>query len=220
MGADNPNFRPYTGEVLPPEQRGEVRMPSETPLGLGFLGAAKFRAIRRVLEARQSALRAIEQMIDAEGAVANAMVRREVAIERLLNLETIKNSVRNAIHFGYNEQLRAEEFAQEEAKIAKILQAVRLSEAEDLLAETKSRREKARGISGEAETPKKKSEYESFMGALNNIPGVVSAAKKVKADILSQAGGVENLSDEDQDLMSSVDAMLQEFIARQGEKAR
>jgi hypothetical protein len=207
MTDDLPHRRVLEGKVLlPPEydQRRSPRMPSETPFGLGFLGEAKFDAIRRVIEARERAIRAVTAHVDAEASVDEALRRRAIGLDRLRNVGNELEQIREA-----EEELAAL------SKLKRRLERVQLEEQIEV---AEARR---RAVGAAPTTPAAKSDpYEQFVGTLGRIPGVVASARRAKDDIIQAAGGEAGLSPEDQDLIAAIDQMLQEFIAAQGERAR
>lgn len=202
------------GTVLPPEHRGEIRMPQGTPFGLGIFGAAKFAAIRRVLEAYEAAARAKANLHDAEGEVANALTRREVAREQLRSIDTIVGDERNRIQHLYDRRLRDEEAALDQAGIDMLKRELERLELEDKIAAVKARREARKAADPAREKP---DEYVEFLNTLARVPGLSDAAAKAKADITKKAGGEDNLSASDIDLMNAVDAMVQGFVSKQAE---
>jgi hypothetical protein len=204
-----PDNRISYGDVLPPESRG-VRMPAGTPLGLGILGAARFNAIRRVIEQYERALRAKEAAILAEAAVASAIARREVGREQLRHLD----------------RLREEEGARIEHAItaANLRRRVELMDLEDQIAERESRRAAARSSRTSEALPTAGSndvtnEFTAFMDDLRKLPEIAKAVEGAKQEIVRQAGGAENLTDAQRGLCEMFDAMLQSFVSKRAGEA-
>jgi len=202
---ENMPKRVLEGEVISGGER-RLRMPAETPWGLGFLGEARFEALRRVIDARERTLQAVIRHIDAESEVDRAMVRRAEAADELR-------------HVGAFLRAKTAE-RQELAEVASLKRLLDKLELQEKIATAENRLNKAKGLVSEPKPAAKPSEYDEFLSTLSKIPGIVAATEKVKEEILRQAGGEENLTPEKEDLLSSINAMLQEFIARQGEKAR
>lgn len=206
MAADN--NRIIHGEVLPPESRG-VAMPGGTPFGLAILGAARFNAIRRVIDQYERALRAKEAAILAEGAVANAIAHREVAREKLRHLDMLREEEAERIkHLAAVNKLRRE---------------VERMELEDQVAELKARRVTAtakQSAAAEPSSPKAApDDFSAFMDDLRKLPGVVNAVAAAKDQILKAAGGEENLSEAQRQVCEMFDAMLQSFVAKRAGEA-
>ena len=184
----------------------DLQMPRETPFGVGFLGQARFYAIERVLDARTRALGAVVRAVDGESEVDRALVRRALSLDELL-------------HVGD----RIEKERKQREVLDKIKEAqlnLQLIKIEDDTAAVQRRIDITKGVVTEPKPAPKPTAYEAFVASIGEIPGIVEATRRVKEDILTKAGGAENLSPEDQDLLSSIDAMLQEFISKQGERAR
>ena len=200
-----PGRHVHEGEVLPPshESRRTLEMPAETPFGLGFLGEARFDAIRRVIEARQRTLRAIEAHIDAEADVDRALVRRAISLDQLRN-------VGSYVQHANNE-------AEELAFLGKLHRELERVKLEEQIAQVRAR---TNGSGAPPKANEKPDDYKAFVDVLTKMPGVVEATRKAKEDIIAQAGGEDRLTDEDRDLLAAIDQMLQEFIAKQGEGAR
>ena len=208
MSDELPRRAVIRGEVLPPgtSTMRDLRMPRETPLGIGFLGVARFYAIERVLDARERTLKAVARVIDGESEVDGALRRRAISLDELL-------------HVG--DQIEKEREHRETLDKIKAAQLnLQLIEIEDKTAVVQRRIDITKGVVTEPKPAPKPTAYEAFVASIGEIPGIVEATRRVKEDILTKAGGAENLSPEDQDLLSSIDAMLQEFISKQGERAR
>lgn len=194
-------------EVLPPENP-TIRMPPGTPLGLGILGAARFNAIRRVIEQYERALRAKESAILAECAVASAMARREVAREQLHHLDLLREEESERIRHV--------------AAMAGLRRELERMELEDQLAERKARRaniskssdrEPLTAASGVLD------DFSAFMDELRKMPEVVKAVAAAKEQIIKQAGGEDKLSEAQQQACEMLDAMLHSFISKKTEEA-
>lgn len=189
-------------QILPAEWR-ELRMPSGTPLGLGFLGAAKFGAIRRVLESASRAALAQSGFLDAQAAVAASLVQREIARERLRNLDVIRDEAANQIIDG--------------AYIAGLRRKLETMELEDQIAEREARRARAKGNTSETTVGVARDDFAEFMEGMRRIPHVAQAAAGVKAEIIKSAGGEDKLDDSARQMVEMIDAMVNAFIAKQAE---
>ncbi len=194
------------GEIMPPEA-GPLRMPAGTPFGVAILGAMKFSAVRRVIEQYELALRAKAAAIDAEGAVANAIVRREVARVQLEHLDTIRENEANRIT--------------ELATIAKLRRELERMELEDQVAERKTRREAGResvnrkADNGRGETAgAQPDEFAAFIENLRKLPNIVKAAGDARAQIVKDAGGEEKLTEAQRQACELLDAMMQSFVSK------
>lgn len=203
-----PKGHVYEGEImddLPAStETRRLDMPAEVPWGLGFLGEAKFEAIRRVIEARERALRAIQSHIHAEADVDEALVRRAKARDKLTNVA--------------GEIAAEREVAEEQALTARLSRQLEQLKLQEQIELVQARTQRARG--GPEPKPEGPDKYKSFVDSLGKLPGIFAAARAAKEDIIKKAGGETNLSPEDQDILSSIDQMLQEFIAEHGEGGR
>lgn len=193
------------GEILPPEGR-ELRVPAGTPLGLGILGAMKFNAIRRVIDQYERALRSKEAAIEAEAAVARAIIRRELAREQLLALDLLRRNERERIEAGIAaEQMR---------------RRLELMELEERLAEAEERRSerakppKETPNESTTENNENKDDFTAFMNDLTKLPGIVAAVAAAKAQIAKDAGGEEKLSESARQACDLLDAMMQSFMSK------
>ena len=193
------------GEVLPPESRG-VRMPAGTPLGLGILGAARFNAIRRVIEQYERALRAKEAAILAEGAVATAIVRREVAREQVRHVDLLRDEESERIRHAL--------------ATARLRRRLELMELEDAVAERVARRASAERPTDEAPAESGAAgDFAAFMDDLRKLPEIAKAVALAKEQVVKQAGGVEKLSDAQHAVCEAFDSMLQSFMAKRAGEA-
>ncbi len=205
MAGSNDDSGVVHGEVLPPESH-ELRMPRGTPLGLGFLGAARFAAIKRVIDSYERARRAEAAAIDSEGAVANAIVRKAVALTQLNNIRTISAEEENRIVEG--------------TQIAKLRRELERMELEDQIAEKKARRAKLSGTADKKSEGVASDDYAAFMDDLKRMPEIVKAVQDVKAQIIKDAGGEDKLTDAQKQFCEMLDAMLQAFMSKKaGESA-
>lgn len=204
--------RPLRGEVLPPDARGPMQMPADTPLGLGFLGRARFDAIRRVLDARERAIRAYAANEDAQATLANAIVRKEQAFEQLRHLDSILDRDRTLIR-------RKQEEEDELAEIAKLRRELEKLELEERLALARTRSAPPTAEAPRAtEAKKTPSDYEKIISFMRGIPNIVAEAKKAKEEI-HRAGSGDEMSDADADVIAALDAIVQGFVAKGGEDA-
>jgi hypothetical protein len=196
------------GEILPYDSH-ELRMPAGTPLGLGILGAARFSAIRRVLDHAARAAQAKASLHHAEAVVARALVAREVAREQLRNLDTILEDEADRITTG--------------VRIAKLRRRLELIEAEDQVAEAEARREKKRGTTSAARQASPgavEDEFGALLRDLQKVPGLAKAIGAVKEQIVQDAGGEEKLSEGLQQACGMLDGLLLSILSkRAGETA-
>lgn len=204
MPADN--NRIIRGEVLPPEGRG-VSVPAGTPFGLAILGAARFSAIRRVIEQYERALRAKEAAILAEGAVATAIARREVAREQLRHIDLLRNEESERI--------------QHAVTTAKLRRRLELLELEDQLAEREARRASAKQPTGAASSGASgaSDDFSAFMDDLRKLPEIAKAVAGAKEQVIRQAGGEGELSDAQRAVCEMFDSMLQSFMSKKAGEA-
>jgi len=189
-------------EAQPLESRG-VRMPAGTPLGVAILGAARFNAIRRVIEQYERALRAQEAAILAEAAIPTAMARREVAREQLRHLDELREEESERIDHAIG--------------VAKLRRELERMELEDQIAERRARRaQSAPAQSAEPEPTKKAAadDFAAFMDDLRKMPEVVQAVSAAKEQIIKHAGGEGNLSEAQQQTCEMLDAMLHAFMSK------
>jgi hypothetical protein len=190
-------------QILPADSHA-LEMPSGTPLGLGILGAARFSAIRRVLEQATRAANAKANLHAAESAVAVALVNREVAREQLRNIDVICDEAAAQITEG--------------ARIASLRRQLETMELEDRVAEAEARREQIRARKGGDGSARKggvvKDEYADFIDQLRRMPEVVSEAAKAKAQVIAEAGGEDKLSEAQRQMCEMFDAMTQSFMSK------
>lgn len=193
-------------EVLPAESN-ELRMPSGTPLGLGFLGAMRFDAIRRVLDHATRAAQAKANYHSAEGAVANSLVNREVARERLRNLDVIRKEAADEIVEG--------------ALLAKLERQLRRMELEDRIAEKEAARVRVKAREREPSRQESagvaRDAFADFLEDLKRVPEVAKAAAAVKEQIIRDAGGEEKLGDGARHMLETIDSIMAAFVHKQAE---
>ena len=192
MSDDNTPRRITDVPVLGPERNLDLRMPAETPLGLGILGAAKFAAIRRVIEHRERALRAIGAMVEAEASVGDAIVRRETVREQLRNIDTICSDERNRIVFGHDMRKMQHEAQLELMEIEKIQRQLRKLELEEQLAQARSRTQQPTAQAEPAPLPAAPPPADPMDEAartIQAIPGLGEVLRRAKDDIHRAAGG-------------------------------
>lgn len=201
------------GEVLPPEARTGVRMPDGTPLGLGFLGAMRFDAIRRVLDHYEHALRAAVAVRDAEAEHHNALARRAVAEEQLRNLDTIRNIERKRI-------LSEADHIAEEAEIAQLRRKLDRLELEGKIAEKEGQLARTKVKYAEGTSPSEpRDEYTDLLDEMRRMPAIAEALLATKADIIKKFGGEDKLGDDGHHLVESLTALINATIQkRAGEK--
>ena len=202
--------------VLPPDGY-ELRMPSGTPLGIGFLGAARFAAIKRVFDQMERAYRAVGHAVDARSEVNDAMVRHAASLEQLNHLDTIRGDVATRIIKG--------------AEVNRLLlenQALRLRldqmELEDQFAAKELARAKARAPAESASTASatpstapKPDDFAVFIRDLQRMPDVAKAAAAVKEQIIKDAGGETNLNEAGRQMVEMIDAMMTAFVQKKAE---
>jgi hypothetical protein len=184
-------------EILPPAD--QLSMPVGVPLGLGILGAAKFNAIRRVLEHAARAADAKANLHHSEAAVARALVGREVAREQLRNIDTICGDEADRIQTG--------------ARINKLARQLEIMEIEDRVAEATARRKLA-GTAAAAAEATAPDEYQSFLNDLSRIPDILKSVAQVKGQIVANAGGEDKLAESDRATIEMLDAMMQAFMSK------
>lgn len=197
------------GQVLPPEAR-DATMPAGTPLGLGFLGAARFAAIRRVLDQAQRAAQSKAGLLDAQGEIANAYVRREVAREQLAHLDTIRDHEADRIRIARESQ-RANE------KLEKLRRRLEEMELEDRIAEREAARKRATGRNQDATGGVAKDVFADFMDELKRMPDVMKAASDVKEQIIREAGGADKMDEAAKQRVEMIDALLATFMNKYAE---
>jgi len=185
-----------------------MRMPAGTPLGIGLLGSMRLSAIRRVYEHAQRAAAAKASYHDAQGAVADALTRREAAFEQLENIDIIRADVADGIIEGAasNKLRRKRDRLQLEAEV------------EALEAAARQRRATAAQPSvPNAATPPQQDEFNQTLVLLRRMPEVAKAAADVKAEIVRSAGGDDRLTEADRDMLATIDAIVQSATSRQAE---
>ncbi len=203
------------GETLPPASRVEVEMPEGTPLGLGFLGAMRFDAIRRVLDHYQLALRSAVQVRDAEAEYYNALARRARSHEQLMNLDTIRETERTRL---FMEAARVEE----EAAIAKLRRTLQHLELETSIAEQQGKLQKAKeqhNKPDKKEMPVEiKDEFTDLFAQLRRLPDLAKAMIAVKGEIIKEYGGEDKLGEEGQQLIDALNALSNAVVQKSFEK--
>jgi len=205
-------------EVIPPHQH-EIRMPAGTPLGLGILGAARFSAIRRVLEHAERAARAKAALHDARGAIADAMAREAGAIEQLNHLDTIREHTADRIKNAHAAQRRQEDAAVRADELAVLQHRIQKMELEEELRVKESRLKKSRG-GDTTQDAFVRDEFAEFMETLKRFPEILQAAAEYKAAIIKRAGGEDKLTEADKVALDTIDAVVQAFMSRKaGEQA-
>lgn len=200
-----PDVTKPTAHILPSDS-DELRMPIGTPLGLGFLGKARFAAIRRVIDEATRAAQAKANYHIAEGAVAESLVNREVSRERLRNLDTIRQEARDQITEGAA-------LASLERKLARMELEDQIAEKEAARARVKARQqnaeEKSAGVARDA--------IADFIEDLKRMPEVAKAAADVKAQIVKAAGGEDKLDEGGKQMVETIDALMAAFVQKQAE---
>lgn len=202
--------------ALSPTQ--ELRMPDGTPLGLGFLGSARFAAIRRVLDQAQRAAQSKAALVDAVNEIGNAYVRRGIVLEQLENLDTIRSTEADRIRIAYESQLRAEH-------LAKLKQELEQLELEDQIAAKRMARAKAQAAASGAlqaannsgQLAPKPDEFALLINDISRIPEVMKVAAAVKAEIVKDAGGEERLTQAQKEMVELIDVLLTSFMQKQAE---
>ena len=188
-------------ETLPPANRVEVQMPEGTPLGLGFLGAMRFDAIRRVLDHYELALRSAVQVRDAEGEYYKALARRAQSHEQLLNLETIRETERAKLF------LEADRVAGD-SLIAKLQQQLEQLELETKIAEQQAKLQKVKGGQEDKIEPVEvKDGLTDLIVEMRRLPALAEAMIAVKEEIVKKYGGEDKLGEEGQQLIDTVNAL-------------
>jgi hypothetical protein len=201
------------GELVPSESReAAVRMPHDTPLGLGFLGAMRFAAIRRVLEYREQALRAAIINNDAEAEHNNSLVRRAVSHQQLLNLDIIRGAETQRI-------LTAAECVREEAEIARLQRTVEKLELQTKIAQKEDQLERAKARYGKNEQDEPKDDYSELLDEIRRMPQIADTVVKVKADILKKFGveTEDELGEQGKQLIESLNSLVNATILKRSE---
>lgn len=171
------------GEVLSPDT-AELRMPRGVPLGLAFLGVARFKAIRLVLEEATRSAYALADYHGAQAAVVHSRVRLEAARAQLLYLDDIRAQTASQVAAGTWS-----------ARAAELEQRLRVMELEDRITEREARRLPpvpgplpAISSSTVANPPDK---FGEALSLLASIPELAEAASRAKQKILAGASGQE-----------------------------
>src|SRR5205823_6189767 len=147
--------------------------------------------------------------LDSEGAIADARVRKEAALEQLNHIPTIRQSVADRIHFAYDQQKRAQDAAVYRDEIDKIRRQLDLLEAKAELRRRQAELEKeARGGPTEERersnpTPDEEADILRWFG---KVPNFVRNAEKAKEEIIKNAGGEENISESVRAICDTIDA--------------
>lgn len=209
---DPPPNRPVAirPQVLPPDHTNDIRMPSGTPLGMGILGAMRYSAIRRVLEEYERARRAKALAHQAESAEADALVGREVARERLRNIDTIRADEANRIHHAYDARIREENDAKEVAEVTKLKRILEKLEIQERIDITQARSD-ARKTSGSDRATR--DEQAEIIATIDRVPSLMEAVRAAKAKIDEGGDG----SDGEEGIKETLDALVQSFVAKQAE---
>jgi hypothetical protein len=201
----NDPTRIVQGEVLPPGIR-EVSMPAGTPFGLGFLGAARFSGIRRVLEHAALAAQAKANFHNSEAAVATSLVNREVAREELRNVDVIRKAAADRITEG--------------AYIGSLERKLRILELEDQVAEREAARRQARAPRqepGQTAERTAKDRFDDIIADLKKIPELAKTASAVKEQIVRDAGGEDKLDEGQRVVIDTIDAIIAGVLQKQAE---
>ena len=203
-------------QVLPPEHTHDIHMPTGTPLGLGIFGAMRYAAIRRVLEEYEKARWAKARAHEAEAGEADALLAREVARQRLRNIDTILADETNRIQHLHDTRLiehtallRKEDDAKDDAKIAGLRRTLERLELEERIAIAQGRVDARKKVPAETE---KRDEHKEFLDELGRIPELVAAARSIKAKIAEGSA-----SPGDEGVLDEIDALVQGWIAKQAE---
>lgn len=208
----DPSNRPVSirPQVLPPDHTNDIRMPSGTPLGMGFLGAMKYAAIRRVLEEYERARRAKALAHHAESAEADALVGREVARERLRNIDTIRADEANRIHHAYDARIRDEIDAKEAAEVAKLKRTLEKLELQERIDIAQARSDARKRSGNDRVTSDEQTE---IIATIERVPALIEAVRAAKAKIDNDGDG----SGLDEGIKETLDALVQSFVAKQAE---
>lgn len=187
---DDQKGRVLEGQIVPAAQDRQLRMPAETPFGIAILGIARYEALRRVIEARERTLRAAVLHIEGEIAVDEALRRRARAADNLANVQAEIDELREL------ESLKRQ------------LERLRLEEQVEAL--------KARKESATQPPSPKRTAQDDLIDKLRGLPSLVGEARKVKEEILRDKG--QGLTSDDQDIISSIDAIVQAFVTKSAEE--
>ena len=165
-------------EILSRE-RHELRLPAGTPFGIAILGAARFSAMRRVFEQAERAALAKASFHDAQGAIADAITRREASFEQLNHLDTIRKNTADRIQAAYDAERDMEELARLRRQLEKM-------EVENQIHQLRAARGGPKTEDRFAPSP---SEEEEILAWFAKVPNFVKHAEAAKAEIIKNAGG-------------------------------
>jgi hypothetical protein len=195
------------GDVLPPENRESqsLDMPKGTPMGLGFLGAMRFDAIKRVLTHYEQALRAAALANDAESERNNSLVRRAVSHEQLLNLGTIRQAEVDRIRHASD----VAEFRRQIEKLELQTELLQKQAKYDQLNEK---------FGGTATEDKAKGVFEEALKDIREMPAAARIVAGVKEQIIADRGGEDRLTDADRALLEQIDGVLSAAINKRAEQ--
>jgi hypothetical protein len=221
------------GEVLPAGQPTPLRTPPDAPfpLTLGMFGMMKYAALRRIIEARELAIRAATQMYDAQTENTQAYIRHAVALESVNQLPLIRADERNRILHSHNERLRqeaarerVENDAIEEAKLKDLNRQLRSLETQEQMMIVRMRMaQHGQPVAAPkvelAAAPAEDAGHSAFMRNLYSLKDIVGTARKVKEEIIRDAGGEDNLSEGDREMVEFIDATVKMYMSKRTESA-
>jgi hypothetical protein len=141
-------------------------------------------------------------------------VAREVAREQLNNIDIIRQETADQIVEG--------------ARLATLKRTLERMELEDKIAEREAMRQRALKSQQRSEQASDtapptagvaRDQFAEFIEDLRRIPEVAKAAADVKAQIIKDAGGEEQLGEQGRQAVDTIDALLAAFVQKQaGEK--
>lgn len=190
------------------QDRQELRLPAGVPLGIAVLGAARFNAVRRVFEQAERAAAAKAAYHDAQGAIADAITRREAAFEQLSNLDIVRGETSRRMR-------AAAAAAQELDEIAALKRQLEKMELEDRIRQV-------RGAAAPKPEPREQptpSEEEEILAWFGKVPNFVKHAEAAKDEIIKNAGGADNVSDSLRAVCETLDAIVQAILSKKQEQA-
>jgi hypothetical protein len=168
-----------------------LEAPAGTPLGLGFLGIARFKALKLILDHATEQMkaatiyrRATTEYMAADDAMIRAYINRRHTQEELRRVDSSCAEIANRIEIA---RLRSD--------------LERLELEEQLEAKFSSRSSRGAHRQG----------VESLLRNLQQLPEIASAATSVREQIVEDAGGEENLSVGAQNMIDIIDGIVTAF---------
>jgi hypothetical protein len=197
------------GEVLAPDT-AELRMPRGVPLGLAFLGVARFRAIRLVLEEATRSAYALADYHGAQAAVVHSRVRLEAARTQLLYLDDIRAQTASQVAAGTWS-----------ARAAELEQRLQVMELEDRIAEReaartpKSHSPQPAPVASQQVQVARPDKFEEVFAFLARIPELAQAATRAKERIVADTTGEIGDDNSKKDMLEMVDTITAAAMQKQ-----